>query len=476
MGPKLAIVMTVGFVLGVIALVGSHRADTAEGAAVALVVKPELVRAKPLEMLPFTVSETFYGRVEATATVDMAFNIAGRLEQLGPTPDKTWRENDRVQKHDLLATLELEIHRAKVAQAHARRSGASAQRLAADASLSEATANLNDADRVFEKEARLLNSGSTTERAYERALATKKIAEAAVETAKSQQASAAAAYEAADAALREAEAALKEARLISPINGVVAAVPREVGTAVAPGQLIVRIVDLEKVNLVVGVVERKLPRLREGQEVWVDVLAMSSAARVHGVAAQAKPRHGRIKMVPPAADPQTNLFHVEIELDNRDGALKPGMIAKADVTIREDAHAVTVPVEAVNRRGQRGTAFFVIEGLTVGLDLGGLGRSEVTVPAPVAREVIFDLQAVPMEGDKLLLGDVPEELSQLIVEGQSRVRNGQPVRVVAGVSSAASRRLRDEREEKQRQTRAEETARRKRAKQAEGNGKVETNG
>jgi hypothetical protein len=208
-------------------------------------------------------------------------------------------------------------------------------------------------------------------------------------------------------------------------------VPIEVGQMVQPSQTIVTLVDVSRVKLVVGVVERKLPVLRKGQKVDVEVQALTAnkeAVRDSAkAAALGKPRSGVITIVPPAADPVTGLFNVEIELDNPDGLLRPGMIGKASVTVQEKK-AFAIPADAVTKQGDQYFAYFVAQGYETGLDLGGLGKTTLNVPARVARKVA--ISPVAIEGEVYLITDLPETLDQLVVEGQTRLADGQPVQVL----------------------------------------------
>lgn len=433
MGPKLLIFFVLAVALSCIAAVGYYRARGAQDTAASPAVKPEIVRAVPLEIRAIPVTETFYGRIEAEMTLDMAFNVPGRLQLLGKDADTVLRENDLVRRDDQIAALEVERFDAQLAKAKAYWERASAQQAAAAARTEEAQANADQAMRELENQRRLLARNAANQRDVDRAETAWKVASAELKSARAVEAQASAEYKAADADMREAEFNLKEAKLFAPFDGKVAAVPVEIGTALRPGQVVMRLVAMKKVRLVVGVVERKLPRIHEGQHVSVEVFALDTAAQAsRGVAARAAARPGVVRIVPPAADRATNLFHVEIELDNADGALRPGMIGKATVTVQRDARAIAIPAAAVMRRGNRGSAYFVRDGLPIGLDMGALGKADLTVPTTVVQEVVFNLEQVPMEGDHYLLTQAPTGLSQLVVEGQSRITHGAPVRVVSG--------------------------------------------
>ncbi len=431
MGLKILVVSIFVVACGGIAAVGYHRVQESRSLQVAPVVKPEVVRCAPLEIRSFTVSESFHGRIHPRAELSMAFQIGGRLSQIGDGGERRLRENDMVAKGDVIAMLEPARFKAAQAQAMAQRNEAAAEMQAADGGVTQAKAVHDDAKREYERQVELKSKNAGTQVAMDRAETAMKVAAAQFDVAKARYDRAVATYDSASAMLTVADVNHADAVLKAPIAGKIAALPLEVGSMIRPGDMVVRLVDMSKVKLIIGVVQSKRPQIREGQRVEVEVLALNAAAiATQGTAARPEPRVGHVTMVPPAAHPVTGLFDVEIELDNKDGKLKPGMIAKAVIALNTDAQVVAVPAEAVKRKGNKLSAYFVAQGLTVGLDLGGLGRSQLTVPTMVVRE--FPIEKAVLVEDHYLISGLPKGVSHLVVEGQTRISHGKPVLVIHG--------------------------------------------
>jgi len=414
---------------GGVAAIAYHRAKEAQDNQVIPIIKPEVVRCAPLEVRPYTVTESFYGRISARAELSMSFQIPGRLSQLGKDEGPVLCENDVVEKGDVIAMLEPARYKAAVAQAVAQRNEATAEMQAADGAVSQAQAVVDDAQREYDRQVDLLEKQAAKQRDVDRAETALKVAKAQRDVAKARYDRATASYDSASAAMTVAQVNHDDAILKAPITAKVASLPLEVGSMVRPGDMVVRLIDMTKVKLIIGVVQSKRPQVKEGQKVDVQILALqASNAAVHGSDSKLEPRTGYITMVPPASNPVTGLFDVEIMLDNKDGALKPGMIAKATIALRENEEVVAVPAEAVKRKGNKLTAYFVSEGLSVGLDLGAIGKSHLTVPTMVVREFTID-KAVLVE-DHYLISGLPPGVSHLVVEGQTRISDGKPVLVV----------------------------------------------
>ena len=126
-------------------------------------------------------------------------------------------------------------------------------------------------------------------------------------------------HAAAVAALRTASLTASRAVLRAPFAGQVADVDAEVGEVAAPGQALVRLVHLDRVKVTVSVPDRDVVSLRVGMKARVSVEAAAAAFE------------GEITHINPTADMSTRAFPVEIEVDNAERSLLPGMIATVEV-------------------------------------------------------------------------------------------------------------------------------------------------
>jgi len=420
--------------LGFVGLVGVYRAQDASEQRVITVVKPEAVRCATLSLKPYTITETFYGLIEARARVDMAFQIVGRISVLGEHKDEPLVENHRVRRGDVIAKLEPLRYEASVGQAKASVEDAKAALAMAMAGIAEVQAVLYDAKSELQTVQKIRQRNATTDREVEKAELAVKLARARLDGARARLASGEAAYQSARAASMRAHVDLQDTILRAPMKATVAAIPAEIGQMVRVGQPVITLVDLSRVKLIVGVVERKIPLLREGQKVSIEVLALSSQAGIISDSQTVgRAREGIVTVVPPAAAPSTGLFNVEIEMKNEDGLLYPGMIGKATVTVMQH-RVVAIPVSATVRRGDSAWAYFVDDSYTTGLQLGSVGSANIEVPATVARRVRFDPVAV--DQDYYLVTELPQGMDRLVVEGHTRLSDGQTVRVIDPLVSA----------------------------------------
>jgi len=108
-----------------------------------------------------------------------------------------------------------------------------------------------------------------------------------------------------------------------------------VGEFLAAGATVVSLVKVHPLRLRVAVPERDAPSVRIGQAVRV---------RVEG---DSQEHAGRVARISPSLQEQNRTLVVEAEVSNREGRLRPGAFAKAEIVVEPDRTAVLVPATAI---------------------------------------------------------------------------------------------------------------------------------
>jgi Cu(I)/Ag(I) efflux system membrane fusion protein len=148
-------------------------------------------------------------------------------------------------------------------------------------------------------------------------------------------------------ALERGGTARKSLTISSPASGVVTVKNAVEGARVNPGDPLFEIADLERVWVVADIYESE-----------IGVIRLGAPAGITLSFAPGRTFQGRVSFVAPTVDPMTKTVKVRIDVDNRDGALKPEMFA--DVTLAEAKRDVTaVPQSAVLNTGTRSIVFVV---------------------------------------------------------------------------------------------------------------------
>jgi len=197
--------------------------------------------------------------------------------------------------------------------------------------------------------------------------------------------SAKASLNAAEQALAVAEATRKQysalsayARITAPFTGVVTVRYADTGALIAAGTSsstqsmpVVRIAQISVLRLVLPIPESIAGTIRLGDPVKVHVQALDEDTV------------GAVCRFADSLDPQTRTMETEIDFENPNGRLLPGMYVSATVAQQGRKNVLTVPLEAVEMSGNKeGTVLLLnaqnaLEERKVALGLEGSTRIEV---------------------------------------------------------------------------------------------------
>jgi membrane fusion protein (multidrug efflux system) len=205
--------------------------------------------------------------------------------------------------------------------------------------------------------------------------------------------------ETARAALRQSELALAKSSCSSPVPGVLDRLLVDRGEYVKAGDPLARVVQVDKLKVLVDLPEKDVAFLRPGQDVTV------LAAKLQGEPETSRP--GKILHVGYQADPASRTYRVKIAIDNPDGALRPGMILRVRFDRRRHPDALAIPLYAlINRDGDQ--IVFVENN----------GRAELRTVSTGA-----------VVGQQILVSAGLEAGERLIVKGHQLLNEGAPVTV-----------------------------------------------
>ena len=194
----------------------------------------------------------------------------------------------------------------------------------------------------------------------------------------------------------------------APISGVLDDRMVEVGTLVAPGTPIARVIDTGTVKVSGGVPERFSGQIERGTPVEIAIEGGATFT-------------GQVGFVGASVEPQSRTFPIEITVPNAGGTLKPGMIANVRVARETVTEALVVPQEAVMR---------VEDGYLV------------YVAQPQGTELIAEARSVvlgPSQGNRVIVDAGLQAGERVIVVGQNQVARGDRLQVVESNSRGGAR-------------------------------------
>lgn len=304
---------------------------------------------------------SFPGRVEASRTAELAFQVPGLLIEM---PVK---EGQRVSKGDLIArlrpdefkarlkTLQGQLDEARAALRALRAGQRPEEILRLEAQLRAAQARLANARIEYERSARLLQSRSISRSDYDLAETAYRVAQEEHEAARQTLEQGTIAREedidAQEAQVRglegrvvEANIQLADASLHAPYDGVVAQRFVEVDQNVQSKQPVVRFQDVEELEIAVDVPEAVMANLQISDVVRMDAEFSAAPGLRFPV---------EVRETAQTADPATQTFQVRVAMASpQEVRILPGMTANVVLTYRRASvlgQPILAPVEAVRK-------------------------------------------------------------------------------------------------------------------------------
>jgi len=286
------------------------------------------------------------GTIEAVE-VNVASKVPGQLIALAVEEGTRVKTGDKLASIDH-ASLDIQLRQAEagVALAEAQLAllvkGARSEDIRqAEAALKQAEANLTIADEDARRMRALAKTGSATAKQRDDAEARLTVAAAQRNAAsealsKVQRLARPEEVRAAEARLAQAQAAadllrktISDCEITAPAAGIVTHKAAEAGELVTPGQTIVTISELDSVYVMIYVTDKELGRVKLGgaAEIKIDTFPDKSfPGQITYISPEAEftpknvqTKEDRVKLV----------FGVKVEIENKDGLLKPGLPADA---------------------------------------------------------------------------------------------------------------------------------------------------
>lgn len=294
------------------------------------------------------------GTIEAVE-VNVASEVSGQLLELAV------KEGARVKPGDTLAsidhaTLDIQLRQAEAgvdlaeAQLSLLVKGARVEDIRqAEAALEQAEASFKVAEDDAKRMRELAKSGSVTPK-------TRDDSEARLTVATAQRSAASEALSkvrrlarpeeirAAEARLAQAQAAadllkktIADCAITAPAGGIVTHKAVEAGELVTPGATVVTLVELDSVYVMIYVTEKDLGRVKLGDAAEVKIDAFPDRAFAGKITYISPEAEFTPKNVQTKEDRVKLVFGVKVEIENREGLLKPGLPADAVIRVGPEA-------------------------------------------------------------------------------------------------------------------------------------------
>lgn len=238
--------------------------------------------------------------IEAFAEADVIAKVDGEVRELHV------EEGDRVEKDQILATLDGDRLRLE---------------------LSESQARLGKLQRDYQRNQELQEKGLISEGDFEKIQYD---------------------LEALEASFNLARLELDYTQIRAPISGVISERYLKLGNTIKTGEPVFRVTSLDPLVAYMHVPEREFRQIAAGQPVYIEVDALSEVSVV-----------ASITRVSPIVDPDSGTFKITIELNGTAQGIKPGMFGRMNIVYDKHENVLQVPRSAIIETASETTVFVV---------------------------------------------------------------------------------------------------------------------
>lgn len=299
------------------------------------------------------------GTVQPVTEVKIAPEVSGEIREL------LVEEGDAVKKGQLLVKIRPDTWLSQLERAQASLNQQRANEVSSEAALARADATYARAEQDYRRQEKLWNEKVIAEADWQLAQQNFKVAENDLKSAKQSLEAARYIVRSSAASVKEAEENVRLTSVLAPMDGIVSKLSvkkgeRVVGAATMTGTEMLRIADLEVMEVRVDVNENDIVRVHAGDTAVIDVDAYST---------QGKEFKGIVTLIANTAKDKASSdaiteFEVRILISKDSYAdlidqgkkypFLPGMTASVDINTNRKNNALSVALAAVTTRNEEG--------------------------------------------------------------------------------------------------------------------------
>lgn len=441
------------WVLGVIVVLLVGGLVAAKQAGLIGKAKPAEVDFTAVKKIDIIERVSASGRVQPEVEVKISPDVSGEIIALYVA------EGDSIKQGQLLLKIRPDNYESLLARARATVNSSRAQYLQTKALAAQSEARLIRAKANYERNKKLLADKVISTADFEQIEADYNVAKQDIESVQANIKAAEFNVAGAEAGLRDATENLRKTTIYAPVNGTVSKLnvelgERVVGTSQMAGTEMLRIANLNNMEIRVNVNENDIVRVSLGDTADIDVDAYSTTGRkFKGIVTEIANTANGLTGTGAAASSSLSTdavteFEVRIKVLNnsykdlmaqrakRSYPLKPGMTASVEVITDRRPGVLAVPIAAVTTRGA------AQEAMNRNINEDNDNNNEKPAnPGPAKKEEVKEIVFVHQNG-KVVQREVKTGISDFDnIEIKSGLKAGDEV--VSGPFIAVSKRLKD---------------------------------
>lgn len=289
----------------------TEKATLTNGEKIIPVTIKEITRSDIME------TTSCFGTVKALNQVDIYTKVNGRVEQL------LIKDGQEVKNGDVLAILEHSAIQAQIEQSEASLNATKAQLKQAEINLENLSKELQRIIELSKQGAISVSRKEQIETQYNASLAQKETIEAQIKQM--------------EALLKQANINKDEAHIRASISGIISQRYIDMGNMVTPMQPIFTVIQIDTVKIATTIPETILSKVKKGETGSLITVDAYPDNIFNGV----------VSYVAPAVDPRSRNIDIEIELENKNKLLKPGMFSRIELILDQKKNIIAIPKDLV---------------------------------------------------------------------------------------------------------------------------------
>lgn len=298
------------------------------------------------------------GKIYPEIEVKISPDISGEITELNV------HEGDSVKKGQVLARIYADIYNIQRNQAASGVAQTEAQVANSQAAIEALKAQMEQAQQTYDRQKKLFDDKVISKSEFEVAESNLRSAKANYNAAKQGIRGGEASVQSAKASLEKANKDLSRTAVIATMDGVVSLLnvkqgERVVGSNLMSGTEMLRIADMNKIEIRVDVGENDIPKVKLGDSALIEVDAYSNR-KFKGIVTQiASSNTGAATQSALTGSTDVTQYKVYIRLlpesykdllGKGSFPFRPGMSANADIQTKTHANVLSVPINAVTTR------------------------------------------------------------------------------------------------------------------------------
>ena len=296
------------------------------------------------------------GKIQPEVEVKISPDVSGEIVELNV------KEGNRVKKGDLLAKILPDIYQSAVDQMAASVNSSKANLASAKSRLEQAQSQFVKTELTYNRNKKLVDEKLISESDWETVKSAYEVAKSEVDAAKQAVDGAEYNVKSSEASLKQAEDNLRKTTIFAPVDATISKLnvekgERVVGTSQMAGTEMMRLANLNEMEVSVDVNENDIVRVSTGDTASIEVDAYLGK-KFQGIVTEVA---NSANTIGSSADQVTN-FTVKVRIlresyqamadslpANR-SVFNPGMSATVDIQTKKAFEVFTVPIQAVTTR------------------------------------------------------------------------------------------------------------------------------